>query len=85
MKSKRFWPGVPNRCSTMSSSIEIRPKSMATVVSFFSRRVSSSVAFRSVETTSISLMVRMNWLLPEFTAPVMTILTVCTRPGPPPL
>src|SRR3954467_4520535 len=32
MNQKRFWPGVPNRYSTMSSARVIRPKSMATVV-----------------------------------------------------
>ena len=32
MKPKRSWPGVPNRNSTMSSSMVMRPKSIATVV-----------------------------------------------------
>src|SRR5215212_10408283 len=77
MKSKRFCPGVPNKCSTRSSAIAIRPKSIATVVSFLISLV-SSVARRSVETTSISLIALMNSVLPAFTAPLMTIFTVCT-------
>src|ERR1700729_4235311 len=32
MNQKRSWPGVPNRYSTKRAPIEIRPKSMATVV-----------------------------------------------------
>jgi hypothetical protein len=32
MNQNRFWPGEPNRYRTSSSSIEMRPKSMATVV-----------------------------------------------------
>src|SRR6476661_301152 len=77
MKSKRFCPGVPNRCNTKSGPIAMRPKSIATVVSFLISLV-SSVARRSVETTSISLIALMNSVLPAFTAPLMTIFTVCT-------
>ena len=32
MNQNRFWPGEPNRYRTSSSSIEMRPKSIATVV-----------------------------------------------------
>ena len=39
MKSKRSWPGVPNRYSTSSRSMVMRPKSIATVVSFLRDRV----------------------------------------------
>src|SRR3954454_188978 len=77
IKSKRFCPGVPNRCNTRSSATAMRPKSIATVVSFLISLV-SSVARRSVETTSISLIALMNSVLPAFTAPLMTIFTVCT-------
>src|SRR3990170_5789640 len=76
MKSKRFWPGVPNRYSTRSSSTVMRPKSMATVVVSLTRSASVLI-FRSVETTSISLTDWMNWVLPALNGPVTTILTVC--------
>jgi hypothetical protein len=54
----------------------IRPKSMATVVVSFTFSTSKEI-FRSVETTSISLIERMNAVLPELNGPVTTILTVC--------
>src|SRR5512137_2042707 len=54
----------------------MRPKSIATVVSSLMRSVSLLI-LRSVDTTSISLMVRMNSVLPALKGPVMTILTVC--------
>src|SRR6476661_3310396 len=76
-KTKNFLPRVPNRCNTRSSATAMRPKSIATVVSFLISLV-SSVARRSVETTSISLIALMNSVLPAFTAPLMTIFTVCT-------
>ena len=78
MKSKRRWPGVPNRYSTRSSSTVMRPKSIATVVASFScdSAVSGEMP-RSVETTSISLIDRMNSVLPELNGPVITIFTVC--------
>src|SRR3989304_9832209 len=75
MKSKRFWPGVPNRYSTRSSSTVIRPKSIATVVVSLTRSASDEI-LRSVDTTSISLMVRMNSVLPAEKGPVTTIFTV---------
>src|SRR3954454_22553610 len=74
MKSKRSWPGVPNRYSTRSRSIVIRPKSIATVVSFFRDRVSSVMPF-SVDSTVISLIVRISVVLPAANGPVTTILT----------
>ncbi len=76
MKSKRFWPGVPNRYSTRSSSTVMRPKSIATVVVSLIRSASAEI-LRSVETTSISLTERMNSVLPAVEGPVTTIFTVC--------
>src|SRR3990172_10888505 len=75
MKSNRFWPGVPKRYSTRLSSTVMRPKSMATVVFSFTRS-SGLLILRSVETTSISLTVWMNSVLPALKGPVTTILTV---------
>src|SRR3972149_10636304 len=75
MKSKRFWPGVPNKYSTSSSSTLMRPKSMATVVVSFIFSA-WSVILRSVETTSISLTEWIKAVFPELKGPVTTILTV---------
>jgi hypothetical protein len=52
----------------------IRPKSMATVVSALRARVSSEMP-RSVDRTVISLIVRINVVLPAANGPVTTILT----------
>src|SRR3954467_13917281 len=58
----------------------MRPKSIATVVSVLVDRVSSLMPF-SVESTVISLMVRINVVLPAANGPVTTILTAvpCER------
>ena len=53
----------------------MRPKSIATVVAVLTRSA-SVVILLSVETTSISLIARMNWVLPALNGPVTTILTV---------
>src|SRR3954468_14279717 len=74
MKSKRSWPGVPNRKRTRWRAMVIRPKSMATVVSVLRERVSSVMPF-SVDSTVISLIVRMRVVLPAAKGPVTTILT----------
>src|SRR5881227_2107416 len=52
----------------------MRPKSMATVVSVLRDRVSSVMPF-SVDSTVISLIVRMRVVLPAANGPVTTILT----------
>src|SRR4051794_39239099 len=52
----------------------MRPKSIATVVSFLRDRVSSVMPF-SVDRTVISLMVRISVVLPAENGPVTTILT----------
>src|SRR3982750_3392516 len=52
----------------------IRPKSIATVVSVLRERVSSVMPF-SVDSTVISLMVRMRVVLPAANGPVTTIFT----------
>src|SRR3954451_11177527 len=52
----------------------MRPKSMATVVSVLRERVSSVMPF-SVDSTVISLIVRMSVVLPAANGPVTTILT----------
>src|SRR3954453_15541056 len=52
----------------------MRPKSMATVVSLLRERVSSVMPF-SVDSTVISLIVRMRVVLPAENGPVTTILT----------
>ena len=52
----------------------IRPKSIATVVSFLRDRV-LSVMPRSVDSTVISLIVRISVVLPAANGPVMTTLT----------
>src|SRR4051812_7047064 len=57
----------------------MRPKSMATVVSLLRLRVSSVMSF-SVESTVISLMVRMSVVLPAANGPVTTILTALPPP-----
>src|SRR3954464_9290777 len=61
----------------------MRPKSMATVVSFLRDRVSSVMPF-SVESTVISLIVRISVVLPAANGPVTTIFTAVPavrRPG----
>src|SRR5471030_2876945 len=57
----------------------IRPKSIATVVSAFCDRVSSVMSF-SVESTVISLIVRMSVVFPAANGPVTTILTAWALP-----
>src|SRR3954465_1489412 len=52
----------------------MRPKSIATVVSFLRDRVSSMMPF-SVDSTVISLIVRISVVLPAANGPVTTILT----------
>src|SRR5947209_16480976 len=52
----------------------MRPKSIATVVSVFRERVSSVMPF-SVDSTVISLIVRISVVLPAANGPVTTILT----------
>src|SRR3954454_14801126 len=52
----------------------IRPKSIATVVSVLADRVSSVMPF-SVDSTVISLIVRMRVVLPAANGPVTTIFT----------
>src|ERR1700760_3130527 len=52
----------------------IRPKSIATVVSVLRDRVSSVMPF-SVDSTVISLIVRINVVLPAANGPVTTIFT----------
>ena len=54
----------------------MRPKSIATVVSDLRARV-ESVMPRSVESTVISLMVRISVVLPAANGPVTTIFTAC--------
>src|SRR5512140_3351031 len=76
MKSKRRWPGVPNRYRIRSSSTVMRPKSIATVVCSLTFSASEEI-LRSLETTSISLIEPTNWVLPELNGPVTTIFTVC--------
>src|SRR5690554_6351604 len=77
MKSKRRWPGVPNRYSTRSSSTVMRPKSIATVVCSLTPNSSEPAEIvSSVETTSISLIDRINSVLPALNGPVTTIFTV---------
>src|SRR3954447_9128367 len=57
----------------------MRPKSIATVVSLLRLRVSSVMSF-SVESTVISLMVRMSVVLPAENGPVTTIFTALPPP-----
>src|SRR5665213_2340046 len=57
----------------------IRPKSIATVVSAFCERVSSVMSF-SVDSTVISLIVRMSVVFPAAKGPVTTILTAWALP-----
>ena len=54
----------------------MRPKSMATVVSFL-RDLVESVIPRSVESTVISLIVRISVVFPAANGPVTTTLTAC--------
>src|SRR5450755_1474115 len=57
----------------------MRPKSIATVVSAFCDRVSSVMSF-SVDSTVISLIVRMSVVFPAANGPVTTILTAWALP-----
>ena len=57
----------------------IRPKSIATVVSALRDRVSSVMSF-SVDSTVISLIVRIRVVLPAANGPVTTILTAWALP-----
>src|SRR5437764_9882737 len=57
----------------------MRPKSIATVVSFLRLRVSSVMSF-SVDRTVISLIVRISVVLPAANGPVTTILTALPPP-----
>src|SRR5690625_2998458 len=81
MNQNRAWPGVPNMYMTSSSSIVMRPKSIATVVVVLSgvTEVSScgtlaSVMIASVVTGGTSDTERTNVVLPAPTPPAMTIL-----------
>src|SRR3954469_25625075 len=57
----------------------MRPKSIATVVSLLREAVSSVMSF-SVDSTVISLIVRMSVVLPAENGPVTTILTALPPP-----
>src|SRR3954466_12402120 len=57
----------------------MRPKSIATVVSFLRLRVSSLMSF-SVDKTVISLIVRISVVFPAENGPVTTILTALPPP-----
>src|SRR6266540_302527 len=87
MNQKRVWPGVPNRYSIKSRSIEIRPKSIATVVVVFpgTLRVSSTptpaeVMMASVVSGVISETEPTSVVLPTPNPPAMTIFADVTRP-----
>src|SRR3954471_15361957 len=88
MNQKRVWPGVPNRYRIRSRSIEIRPKSIATVVVVLpgTLRVSSTptpaeVMMASVVSGVISETEPTNVVLPTPKPPAMTIFADVTRPG----
>src|SRR3982751_5959025 len=87
MNQKRVWPGVPNRYRIRSRSIEIRPKSIATVVVTFpgTWRVSSTpspadVMIASVVSGVISETEPTSVVLPTPKPPAMTIFADVTRP-----
>src|SRR3954452_10969574 len=82
MNQNRSWPGVPNRYSTSSGLIVIRPKSRATVVVVFdstparsSTPLLSSVISSSVRSGGISLIVPTMVVLPTPSPPAIRILT----------
>ena len=81
MNQKRFCPGVPNRYSTRSS-IEIRPKSIATVVVVLpgtaltsSRPTEAVVSASSVTSGGISDSACTIVVLPTPNPPAITILS----------
>ena len=87
MNQNRVWPGVPNRYRIRSRSIEIRPKSMATVVVVLpgTCRVSSTptpaeVMIASVVSGVISETEPTSVVLPTPKPPAMTIFADVTRP-----
>src|ERR1700756_3801912 len=92
MNQNRCCPGVPNMYSTRSFSSVIRPKSMATVVVFFSGTWDRSST--SVEATVITASVVNGWIsdteptkvvLPTPKPPATTIFTdVIAEASPPP-
>jgi hypothetical protein len=82
MNQKRFWPGVPNKYSTISGLIVMRPKSSATVVVCLpstplrsSTPTLASVRSSSVCSEGISLTELTNVVLPVPKPPATTILT----------
>src|SRR5690349_10836642 len=88
MNQKRVWPGVPNRYRIRSRSIEMRPKSMATVVVVLpgTLRVSSTptpadVMIASVVSGVISETEPTSVVLPTPNPPAMTIFADVTRPA----
>src|SRR4051812_21817020 len=88
MNQNRVWPGVPNRYRIRSWSMEIRPKSIATVVVVFpgTCRVSSTptpadVMIASVVSGVISETEPTSVVLPTPNPPAMTIFADVTRPA----
>src|SRR5882757_7454354 len=87
MNQKRVWPGVPNRYRIRSRSIEIRPKSIATVVVVLpgTCRLSSTptpaeVMIASVVSGVISETDPTSVVLPTPKPPAITIFADVTRP-----
>jgi hypothetical protein len=87
MNQNRSWPGVPNRYSTTSELMVIRPKSSATVVVVLpSIPVRSSMdapiwdSRSSVRSGLISLMAETRVVLPAPNPPAISILTACAPP-----
>src|ERR1700722_411333 len=87
MNQKRSWPGVPNRYSTTSELMVIRPKSSATVVVVFpatpvrsSKAAPISESRSSVRRGLISLMAATMVVLPTPKPPAMRTLTACASP-----
>src|SRR5690606_32696202 len=83
MNQNRCWPGVPNRYSTRSSAMVMRPKSRATVVDRFCSMPSRSSTSRpavvsgsSVRSGTISLTEPTMVVLPTPKPPAIRILTV---------
>src|SRR3954447_13222369 len=81
INQKRFWPGVPNRYSTYSSRMVIRPKSIATVVVFLpstpdksSTPTLWSVRISSVCSGRVSEMAETKVVLPTPKPPATRIL-----------
>src|SRR5215831_11465818 len=82
MNQKRSWPGVPKRYRTSRAPIEIRPKSIATVVVVLpptpvrsSTPTLTWVRDSSVRSGRISLIALTIVVLPTPNPPAMTILT----------